>query len=380
LARDQLQGRRIDYMAGSTLKAEMAKKNLHTKRPASGEELVGMLMRTGRLAGLVGGLRERAESRDGSQGGRSEVRGAVYRDSGSAQGMPSAKEAWDSWPHSADGLTPTPTQQHGDFDHQRSMSSAADEFDGRYYQNTTSLPSVHSSSSQSEVPTPSGYAHPSYPSFGSFSQPSSDPNHSNSSQLPMSMANFSSPLSSRSVPIQRHSISGAGGPGPTDSKALLALAEEADELEMEMEWNMGAGSQDYTPRKADRGYPGPRYSLPGGQAGMGLKAGQGSRRGEISPTSPTGTSEALSETSRSLGGNPADMNPPVRIDTCRSTGALVNGTDQHVVHRQSAGRFSADPPAELPGRIAAESVCADGRVQADEFQTEDQRADVFCRV
>ena len=36
-AKEQLQGKRIDVLSGNTLKAEMAKKNLHTKRSATNE-------------------------------------------------------------------------------------------------------------------------------------------------------------------------------------------------------------------------------------------------------------------------------------------------------------------------------------------------------
>jgi len=53
-ARENLQGKKIDPMTGATLKAEMAKKNLHTKRNTPNDDLVGMLLRSGRLAGLVG--------------------------------------------------------------------------------------------------------------------------------------------------------------------------------------------------------------------------------------------------------------------------------------------------------------------------------------
>ncbi|ODN73661.1 hypothetical protein L202_07208 [Cryptococcus amylolentus CBS 6039] len=73
-AKDHLQGKKIDALTGAVLKAEMAKKNLHTKKTTSGEELVGMLLR-GKLGGLIG--------------------------SGAGQGQgiaaPTAKEAWDSW-------------------------------------------------------------------------------------------------------------------------------------------------------------------------------------------------------------------------------------------------------------------------------------------
>lgn len=53
-ARDALQGKKIDVVTGATLKAEMAKKNLHTKRGGhTQEELVNILLRSGRLAGLA---------------------------------------------------------------------------------------------------------------------------------------------------------------------------------------------------------------------------------------------------------------------------------------------------------------------------------------
>ena len=51
-AKEQLQGRKIDSLTGATLKAEMAKKNLHTKRSNPADELAGILSRS-RVSGLA---------------------------------------------------------------------------------------------------------------------------------------------------------------------------------------------------------------------------------------------------------------------------------------------------------------------------------------
>ncbi|RXK37390.1 hypothetical protein M231_05377 [Tremella mesenterica] len=85
-AKEHLQGRRIDVLTGATLKAEMAKKNLHTKRNATNEEFLGLLLRSGRLAGLV------HPGISGSNPGLS-INGQGNLSSASQ----SAKEAWDSF-------------------------------------------------------------------------------------------------------------------------------------------------------------------------------------------------------------------------------------------------------------------------------------------
>lgn len=94
-ARDHLQGRRIDTLTGATLKAEMAKKNLHTKRGPGGDDLVGMLLRSGRLSQLVN-QQAQVQALSAAAGlVPGQAGGAPPPHAGAAQ---SAKEAWDAWP------------------------------------------------------------------------------------------------------------------------------------------------------------------------------------------------------------------------------------------------------------------------------------------
>ncbi|WVR03016.1 hypothetical protein IAU60_000005 [Kwoniella sp. DSM 27419] len=95
-AREQLQGRKIDGLTGATFKAEMAKKNLHTKRNTSQDELVGLLLRSGRLAGLVNAA------------------GQAQATSQSLPAQPpSAREAWDAWSNAAPPATDRPSFEEG---------------------------------------------------------------------------------------------------------------------------------------------------------------------------------------------------------------------------------------------------------------------------
>lgn len=88
LARDTLQGRRIDVFSGAMLKVEMAKKNLHSRRGFGGSntgplslvgvpesEIMDVLMRSGKLPGLwagagLGSFGLSRERSNGSQGRR----------------------------------------------------------------------------------------------------------------------------------------------------------------------------------------------------------------------------------------------------------------------------------------------------------------------
>lgn len=294
-AREQLQGRKIDYLTGATLKAEMAKKNLHTKRTTSGEELVGLLLRSGRLAGLVGGLRE------GSVG-RGEGREGYLQGNANGGGSASAREAWEAWP------AVQQQQQSGGPDllnRESRQYPATEDFSHVQYQHQQ-LPQSRSSFSQPPHPNVYGSFTPQPIPYPSESH-NYNPLHPVSSH---STGPTSPPLSSKSpVPLPPGP---AVGPGLQDSKALLALAEETDELDLEMEWNAygAGGAQEYTPRRPERAYAGMTgYGL----NGYGGLPGQGQvqQRGDLG-TSPSATSDALSETGRSMG-NPADQNPPVSI-------------------------------------------------------------------
>lgn len=100
-ARDHLQGRRIDPLTGATLKAEMAKKNLHTKRGQTNDDLVGMLLRSGRLSQLVTQQAQaQALNPAGVTSGSATGPGSNLAPPGQLPGQ-SAKEAWDAWPSPA---------------------------------------------------------------------------------------------------------------------------------------------------------------------------------------------------------------------------------------------------------------------------------------
>lgn len=272
-AREHLQGRKIDMLTGATLKAEMAKKNLHTKRTTSGEELVGLLLRSGRLAGLMGGPTSgQAQNPYGIQ----QVQPPLHTPNSAipnpqlhaAMQPQSAKEAWDSWP--------------------------------------SSQPSSHESRSEERVPQ-QGQINNQYRSYSTpHTGVPNGPNNLNSASE-LSNASASPPMSITS-PNAR----------PTDSKALLALAEEADEMEGWTVGGLGMGFEGFTPRRPVHSQPqpidhGPSY--PGTYSQPAMGAGGNGR--DLFGSSPPGGSDQMSDAGRSMGmlsgNNPADQNPPVRL-------------------------------------------------------------------
>ena len=166
-AKEQLQGKKIDPLTGATLKAEMAKKNLHMKRNTPNDELVGMLLRSGRLARLV------SPSGQGQPGNPRMVGGPL-----------------------GPGAVPVPPGYQGDWDWQEGYPNPYPPAPSNAYPvpSTSSLPQSVSQAHKSGAPATSD------PS--SLSSSSDSPPHSMTSPTRVS-----------------------------DSKALLALAEEADELE-----------------------------------------------------------------------------------------------------------------------------------------------------
>lgn len=277
-AKEHLQGRKIDSLTGATLKAEMAKKNLHTKRATSREELVGLLLRSGRLAGLMNAAGQQAMAAS-AMAGSGGLTGSIALPPGPLQQVvPSAREAWDSWP-----------VQGGERD--------------KGMEDPRSLP--QSNNYPSAYPYPNTYPQP----------PTALPTSAQSS------SSTSPPLSVKSQ-AQR----------PNDSKALLALAEEADELEG---WSvggavgMGMGLDGFSshPHAArperERERSSGSGTLPLAISNMqqsGLNHGIGGY-GRNDPvnygSSPPGESDHMSDAGRSLGGaaNPADQNPPVGLHT-----------------------------------------------------------------
>ncbi|WVQ82785.1 hypothetical protein IAT38_004917 [Cryptococcus sp. DSM 104549] len=310
-AKEQLQGKKIDSLTGATLKAEMAKKNLHTKRTTSGEELVGLLLRSGRLAGLVNA----AGTGPQGQGQGSPVPGATP---GSGGAPPSAREAWDAWSSANAGAG---AQGQGERSAEDAKAMPPPPVPTSQAQGGSHQPQQSFSSSSTFVPpNPAGSA-----SAPSASGAGAGAGASGNSSAQSNASN--SPSLSVKSPAQR----------ATDSKALLALAEEADELEG---WNFGApagmglmdgyagaapgsgvgvgvpagpavqrralGSQSQQGGLGHAGY-GLGMSAPGAGGGYGLRAGH-----EGYGTSPPGGSDHLSETGRPVvGANPADQNPPI---------------------------------------------------------------------
>ena len=269
-AKELLQGRKIDSLTGATLKAEMAKKNLHTKRTASGEELVGLLLRSGRLAGLVNaaaGQQALAANMAITNGGSTASMPAT---SVTPQQIPSAREAWDSW------------------------SVLGGERD-KAMEDTKS------------VGAPGNYPN------SSFQYPNTyPPQQTPLSTSGQSNASISPPLSVKS-PNER----------PTDSKALLALAEEADEMEgwsvggavgMGMGGLDGLGQHVHQRERERTSGSAATQPLPIPSMQQGSSGAYGRNDPVNYGISPPGGSDQMSEAGRSLGGtaNPADQNPPVR--------------------------------------------------------------------
>lgn len=290
-AREHLQGRKIDALTGATLKAEMAKKNLHTKRTTSGEELVGLLLRSGRLAGLIGGapgggaaginpnmingLNGIAPHLAGPHQHQSNPQSAGYPSSQSGLAPnQSAREAWDSWP--LNGQMPND---------ERSEPQSIPQTSSYQYQDGQNA----SRQQQQQLPQSQQQQ-----------QQQQNQQHQPSASAP-STASTSPPLSITS-PNTR----------PTDSKALLALAEEADEMEG---WNMGGpGGMGYGAYM--HGHPGHSQPQPINYPNQGQGFGMGGSGREAYGSSPLAGSDHLSDAGRSMGGvvsgpNPADQNPPV---------------------------------------------------------------------
>ena len=294
-AKELLQGRKIDSLTGATLKAEMAKKNLHTKRTTSGEELVGLLLRSGRLAGLMNAAagQQALMANMAVSNGSSTV--SMPATSVAPQQIPSAREAWDSW-----------SVLGGERD------KAADD--------------------TKPVGIPGNYPNSSfhYPNTYPLQQtPLSASGQSNASTSP--------PLSVKS-PNER----------PTDSKALLALAEEADEMEG---WSVGGavgmgmgldgfGHHHGPERERERSSGAATQPLAIPSMQQGSSGAYGRNDGMDYGISPPGGSDHMSEAGRSLGGaaNPADQNPPVRRNIFRQMTQLKHPRSirfTSVIFRQS---------------------------------------------
>nr|XP_018266045.1 uncharacterized protein I303_00014 [Kwoniella dejecticola CBS 10117]OBR88203.1 hypothetical protein I303_00014 [Kwoniella dejecticola CBS 10117] len=280
-ARESLQGKKIDPLTGATLKAEMAKKNLHTKKTTSGEELVGLLLRSGRLSNVAGA--------SGPQIGPGNLPASINSggtsNAPSAQAYPSSmREAWDQWPN------PPPGQR------ERSSSDEMASMPPPPFSPTSNQPpqayGSEDKNSNATLPPPQQSLPPSISAQNNYSNLSGQSNPS------------TSPSFSVKSPSQRQ----------TDSKALLALAEEADELEgWSVNGAVGIGIMDGYRNQSHGGLRGEENgtapSIPSFGGGYASRNGQN----DVYGSSPPGGSDRLSESGRGLlgGSNPADQNPPI---------------------------------------------------------------------
>jgi RNA recognition motif-containing protein len=326
-AREHLQGRKIDTLTGATLKAEMAKKNLHTKRTTSGEELVGLLLRSGRLAGLMGSGGTNASggqpnlpngTGSGAYGAQqfqpplqpppnSAIPSAQPPTSAQPQ---SAKEAWDSWPHSQQSSQPSSHESR--FEDRIHQAQHANQYQGYPSSHGGAINGSGNLKSSSDLSNASG-----------------------------------SPPTSITSPNTR----------PTDSKALLALAEEADEMEGWSVGGMGMGFDNYTPRQPGRTQPQPIHpgaSYPGPYGQQGVAPGSGR---DVFGSSPPGGSDQMSDAGKSMGllsgNNPADQNPPV----CHHDDRLWYTADCQI-NTLYVGNLPAVSPPTLPPNYLEESLRA----------------------
>lgn len=200
LARDTLQGRKLDPTSGTTLKVEMAKKNLHAKRgttssnlvgfgSASSDDLIGILIRAGRLTGPSGSSVGTPVTAMTS--GTNTPSGTVGRNGGGMSGSA-------TFPPLSQHI-----HQHGPPDH------------------------------------PAMYAVPHYPTYPGYdADHAAMPTAVSLAQSPlMSNMDFASPFQARpDLPDTATLARSAPGSHRQDSKALLALAEETDEADA---WNVG---------------------------------------------------------------------------------------------------------------------------------------------
>ncbi len=380
VARDILQGRKIDIFPGSVLKAEMAKKNLHTKRGVAGEEIVGMLVRSGRLPGLLagmgmGGISSNA-SVTGMTSGTSTPSGQALSTSVMPSGLPlpgagsRSATAADSSSRGDFGVAPRglPLSESG---HERQSdwretSRAVDpqskpnwahwaEVRGEEEGDRTVLASDQPSSQQrpgppehrrsedimrSPLPPPTDEESRRFeqgarrPADSGVGFPSTDP----------------SPESSAASPSDK----------PKDSKALLALAEEADDLEI---WRVGGmdqlgqfdgESRTGTPNHqtiimGDSAVPGPHYR----ERQSAPSTYPVDSRESMGVGDPQGPRQFMSLGSSLIPNTkPADQNPPV--SACSGLmafeqsliGVLLSLTDQHPLRWQPPGSAIAFAPAQ----------------------------------
>ena len=369
-AREVLQGKRIDSIgaastaasaaggagnagqgggASSTLKAEMANKNLHAKRgvpsgvpsttqnpasvPAGQEELaMAHMLRSGRMGSMGGYGAMMAQLQQGGRGAMSPTGQAQFQyPPQSSQGQAfapssavSAKEAWDAYagPATSDpsyagqvqsgrdeeGTTPNsaiPIPGSG-----RNMAIAAHQRGSTSLSGSGSASGSVSASASASASGPASLATPSSAPNGlhGLAGLSMNPLHPVRSNL--TNGSVGSPGVALS-PIQTAGF-GAGGMGhnstkspasrAADSKALLALAEEQDEMDWSIGMGLGMGmgvddapgaAEGYTHRLS-QGHNGEGLvSMSGGSRGQGPYA-QGQSQGPTSPSMSAYTSPLTS--------------------------------------------------------------------------------------
>jgi len=345
VARDILQGRKVDIFPGSVLKAEMAKKNLHTKRGVAGDEFVGMLVRTGRLPGLLAGMGMGGFNMPSSNASVAGMTSGTSTPSGQVQGnsvmpptLPAPAPAVVSRPTTAadtssramSGLPrPAPPSEGGDpqteWRETRQSSWSAgwngesqDDEGDRTVMQTDRPPSRPAGPEQrrSEDLMRSPLPPPTEDEARRFEQGASrrttDPSVALSSSASQTEP---SPESSAASPSDK----------PKDSKALLALAEEADDLEMWRVSNMDqlghieGESRTGTPNHTsiimgDASLPPPQYRdrQPPLAYGVPLRDAADAGIGHEAPTLINPNRQFIGLQSTLLPATkPADQNPPI---------------------------------------------------------------------
>lgn len=276
-ARELLQGRKVDHLTGSTLKAEMAKKNLHTKRTTSGEELVGLLLRSGRLASLMG-----------ANQGPNLANGPGHPPQSLQQIPPppqSAKDAWDAWP--AQGEKEDKSLQPGPY---FPLSSS-------FTSNTGPMPTSAQSTASTSPPA-------------SVTSPNTRPTDS---KALLALAEEADELEGWSVGGAMGSVGmGIGLDGYPQRRA-----QNSGTSGMHASQQSLSQTQSQTQAQPINSPPHQQSSLASTLAMSGLGNGVSQSMGmygrDTYGTSPPGGSDQLSETGRSMGtgANPADQNPPV---------------------------------------------------------------------
>jgi hypothetical protein len=342
-ARDGLQGRKVDVEKGSVLKAEMAKKNLHTRRGVGGEEMSGGGNAGAGPGGAGGGSGANAGGVGGPPPGQAATRGrmdAFGSGGGGKAGGPNGSTAQSEWVNQL--LVASTTQQpmnaqfspFSAFDpsiphlqHQaqpqfgqlpsqsmqddRRPSSALDT-------DPASSPRYTPSSSQTEMPPPHQLNDPRYRPTEPTDFPLSPPPQS-SRPVPIETSSqsfrdedvaFSPPLTpghpfSSSFSSQNHPSSPLP---PSQSFQSRSLARDTSIAPIGRRRQEEPEQEEAAPEPAT---PVLDRASSGSSGGEKEEAGSGGGPNSTSSLSGKNAGEKLKSLPRTS--NPADQNPPVRL-------------------------------------------------------------------